>query len=663
MRVAGPPTPARSASRSWAAGAGRGAEAPCRGDPVAQRAPLLRSDREGRTSEPVGAGSPARGRPRSLGGIGSSTRAAAPRRSAAPCLIALVVAACAAPAPSPPASAPAAWRPVAAEAPAPDREPISGGELAFGGERALALSAGQAIDLELVVPVPGPVRVAARADDGLDLALALDGAEGEGEVVRPLAPGRHALRVRAVRGRGAVVVAAGPGPGARASPQATRPGTITGALAPGGTHWLALRLPAAGAWTLDAGGGALGIEAVLGRRRIGWAGPDDGARLTLDLEAGEVHVGVRDLGGQGGAFTLRARRTLGSAPDAPVDLDDAPAEVGAEVGAEVVAGLRGAWLRVDVAEAGARGVEARVDGGGVTVEVRRGDLLLCADTGERAARVAGWLDAGPHLVRVVAGDGALVRVAVSRRDDAVERPLVHLRLRPVPGGRVTLGRSVVGPGGVDEPDPLADPAHEPPRTIDLPRGLHASTHEVTQRAFEAVLGRNPSSRRGADLPVHDVTRQDAEAFCLALTRLAAADPVWSGHAFRLPTEDEWEALARAGARAPIAVETGPGNRRPFAARLREVAWFQSHHPPGGGPGPFPVGGRAPNAWGLFDLHGNVAEWCLVGPTLPPPPPGLVPLRGGAWTTEYRGCRASSRDLVPASFASPATGFRVVAAPR
>ncbi|MCO5169062.1 MAG: formylglycine-generating enzyme family protein [Planctomycetes bacterium] len=576
---------------------------------------------------------------------------AASLRGAPPCLIALVVAACAAPVEAPP---PHASTSTAAEAPAP--APVPGGELAFGGERALALTAGQAIDLDLVVPVPGPVRVTAQADAGLDVALELAAGAGAGEVVRSLAPGRHPLRVRAVRGRGAVVVAAGAGPGSRASPQAARPGTVTGDLAPGGAHWLALRLPAAGAWTLDAGESAarVHVDAFVERRRVGGAGPEGGGRLTLDLEAGLVHVSVRDVGGQGGAFTLRARRTPGTAPDAPLVLEGGRAEV--------VAGPRGAWLRLDVDDAGARAIEAATARGEVRLEVRRGDLLLCADEGERAARVEGWLDPGPYLLRVVARDEAAVRVALAD-GRAAGRPLLHLRLRPVPPGRVTLGRSTLGPGGVDEPDPLADPTHEPSRTIDLPPGLHVSTHEVTQRTFEAVLGRNPSSTRGPDLPVHDVTRQDAEAFCLALTRLAARDPVWAGHTFRLPTEDEWEALARAGARAPIGVATGPDNRRPFAARLREVAWFQSHHPPGGGPGPFPVGGRAPNAWGLFDLHGNVAEWCLVGPTLPPPPPGHVPLRGGAWTTDYRGCRASNRDLVPASFASPATGFRVVAAPR
>lgn len=538
-----------------------------------------------------------------------------------------------------------------------ERPALFRGELLPGAARALTLEAGQPVDLALDVRVPGPMRLAVSGD--ATLSVASTPGPGGHEVVEPLAAGRHLLRLF---GRGPVVVTAGPGPGARATPEAMRPGTLDGRLAAGGAHWLALTLPVGGAWTIDAEGGARVALAVFrGRRQLAWSSPDDGARLTLDLDPGEVLVRVSDSSGQGGPFVVRARRVEGAAPDAPAALrdDDAPAQ---EWTTRLQAG-RTRWLRLSVTRGAAFVVEAQVDEGAIELELARDHLLLAAARGEGAARIAGWLDPGPHVVRVSGREGATIRVRFARSAHDPGRPLLHLHLRPVPAVPVALGRSSLGPGGATLDDPLADPEHEAPRTIGLPDGLLVSAHEVTQRAFAAVLGRASSSRPGDDLPAHDVSLADARAFCDALTALVVGDPFWGRYAFRLPTEDEWEACCRAGARAPIAVEVAPSNRRPFAARLEEVAWFQSHRPPDVGAGPFEVGGRAPNAWGLFDVHGNVAEWCLPSPTLPPPPAGLAPLRGGAWTTEYRGCRASNRDLVPASFASASTGFRVVAAPR
>lgn len=531
------------------------------------------------------------------------------------------------------------------------------GELLPGAARALTLEPGRPVDLALDVRVPGPVRVALEGHG--TVSLAAGPGPGAHALDAPLATGRHVLRVR---GRGPVTVTAGPGPGARSTPEPMRPGTITGALAAGGAHWLALSLPLGGAWTVDADGSAtrVALSVFRDRRQLAWSGPDDGARLTLDLDPGEVLVRVSDSSGAGGDFVVRARRVPGAAPDAPAVLDGAaPAQ---EWTTRLEAG-RTRWLRLAVDRSAPFVVEAEVDGGPVDLELSREHVLLAAAHGQPAVRLSGWLDPGPHVVRVSGREGATVRVRLAPSAAAPGRPLLHLHLRPVPAGPVALGRSSVGPGGVATDDPLADVDHEPPRTVTLRAGLLVSTHEVTQRAFVAVLGRDPSSRAGDDLPAHDVTFAAATAFCAALTARAQDDPFWGRYAFRLPTEDEWEACCRAGALAPIAVDAAPANRRPFAARLEEVAWFQSHGPPGAGPGPFAVGGRAPNAWGLFDVHGNVGEWCLPSPTLPPPAAGLAPLRGGAWTTEYRGCRASNRDLVPASFASASTGFRVIAEPR
>lgn len=535
------------------------------------------------------------------------------------------------------------------------------GALLPGSPCVLDLRPGHPVSLALEVRVPEPVRVALEGQG----ALVLDGVPIGRAGALPLAAGRHQVEVH---GAGAVVVSAGAGPGARAAPQPAAPGLVDGHLAPGGAHWLLLDLAEGGAWTFDAGESPtkpLGLSVFSGRRHLAWAAPPAPPRLALDLEPGPVLVRVSDLGGQGGAFRLRAARAPGAAPDVPAraTLGDRP--LTQEWTARLEVG-RTRWLRLSVERAAAYQVEVQADEGRVELELARERLVLGAASGSPRAVLTGRLEPGAHVVRVSGREGAAVRVRLTPADeDRPERLLAHLRLRPAPAGPFRLGRSRLGPGGVAQDDPLADAAHEPPREVGLPPGLLVSTHEVTQRALRAVLGRDPSSRRGDDLPAHDVTFDQAVAFCEALTALARGDAAWGRYVFRLPTEDEWEACCRAGSAAPIAVGVDPTNRRPFPARLEELAWFQSHCPSdeAGARGPFAVGGRAPNAWGLFDVHGNVAEWCLPSPTLPAPPPGLAPLRGGGWATDYRGCRASNRDLVPATFASASTGFRVVAAPR
>lgn len=538
------------------------------------------------------------------------------------------------------------------------RPALAAGDLVLGTPRVLELEPGQPVALALDVRVPGPVRVAVEGQG----TLVLDGAPVGRGLVLPLAAGRHDVEVH---GGGPVVVTTEPGPGARASPEPAGLGGIEGHLAPGGGHWIALQVPDGGPWTFDASASStrVGLSVLRGRQHLGWAGPPDAPRLTLDLEPGEVLVHVSDLAGQGGSFRVRAERVPGSTPKAPARAERADDALAQEWVTRLEV-TRTRWLRLRVERAGPHRVEVEADDGRVAVELAREGVVLAAAEGQRATRLVGWLAAGAHVVRVSGRPDATVHVRLVPDEHAdPARLLAHLRLVPVPAARATVGRSRVGPGGVVQDDPLADARHEPPRTVTLASGLLVSAHEVTQRAFVAVMGRDPSSRRGDDLPTHEVSFDDAAAFCRSLTHLVRDDPVWGRYVFRLPTEDEWEACCRAGAAAPIAVSTGPTNRRPFAARLEEVAWFQSHRPGRAARGPFPVGMRAPNAWGLFDVHGNVAEWCLPSPTLPPPPDGLAPLRGGSWTTDYRGCRASNRDLVPARFASASTGFRVVAVPR
>lgn len=177
---------------------------------------------------------------------------------------------------------------------------------------------------------------------------------------------------------------------------------------------------------------------------------------------------------------------------------------------------------------------------------------------------------------------------------------------------------------------------------------------VTQRWYAEVTGRSPSAARGEHLPVENVSWTDAVEFCNALSRRAGLTPVyrvaadgesadWDAAAdgYRLPTEAEWEYACRAGT-------TGPRY-----GRLDDIAWYRDNS----GERIHDVGGKEPNAWHLYDMLGNVWEWCwdiydaeAYG--------GYRVLRGGGWFDEHWSCRASVRRRSHPTFRTDDLGFRV-----
>ncbi|WP_406177703.1 formylglycine-generating enzyme family protein [Streptomyces sp. NBC_00996] len=181
---------------------------------------------------------------------------------------------------------------------------------------------------------------------------------------------------------------------------------------------------------------------------------------------------------------------------------------------------------------------------------------------------------------------------------------------------------------------------------------------VTQELYAQVTGLSPSAARGERLPVESVSWWDAVRFCNALSECDGFTPAyrlrgedkrveWDGSAdgYRLPTEAEWEHACRAGTTGP---RYGP---------LDEIAWYRdnSHETI------HEVGIKRPNPWGLYDMIGNVWDWCwdLYDPEVYG---GYRVLRGGGWFDEHWSCRASARRRSHPTFRVDDVGFRVARSP-
>jgi formylglycine-generating enzyme required for sulfatase activity len=224
----------------------------------------------------------------------------------------------------------------------------------------------------------------------------------------------------------------------------------------------------------------------------------------------------------------------------------------------------------------------------------------------------------------------------------------------MPFVRVEAGRFVMG-------SPEGEPgreAQEQPHRVTLTRPFWLGVFEVTQREWSRVMGMNPSHFRDADgaLPVEEVTWFEVHSF---LDRLNAQTP---GNRFRLPSEAEWEYACRAG--TTTAYATGSTLPRDAA----NVSWN-----PSGVAGPdgktTPRGTFAPNAWGLYDMHGNVWEWTdddacgyaggdAVDPRSSCGGP-LKSIRGGSWYFAADSARCALRYTHRPGDRGFSLGFRVL----
>jgi len=196
--------------------------------------------------------------------------------------------------------------------------------------------------------------------------------------------------------------------------------------------------------------------------------------------------------------------------------------------------------------------------------------------------------------------------------------------------------------------------HENPRHIvKFSRAFYMCKYEVTQMQWSEIMNNNPSKFIGNLRPVEQVSWNDVHVFIQKLNTKEETKK------YRLPTEAEWEYSARAGSESAYTFGSD-------ANILRQYAWYRNNS----GGKTHPVGQLNPNAWGLYDMHGNVHEWCQdwfdrkyysQSPSNDPlgPSTGLAKaLRGGDWGSEGWYCRCASRSLSSLDRRSDRLGFRL-----
>ncbi len=215
--------------------------------------------------------------------------------------------------------------------------------------------------------------------------------------------------------------------------------------------------------------------------------------------------------------------------------------------------------------------------------------------------------------------------------------------------------------------------------VTLTKDFYIAKYTVTQEQFKNIMGFNPSFYGGdgnpesdridksrGDCPVENVSWYEAKDFCVKLNKFTEGKRP-SGYKFDLPTEAQWEYACRAG--TTTAFNNGKNlttdSQFDDCPNCDEVAWYERNHE--WKFNPQPPGKKKPNAWGIYDMHGNVYEWCrdnygfftsddVVDPQ--GPTSGEPVIKGGSISSRASDCRAATRFQYHASGRSKNYGFRV-----
>ena len=254
------------------------------------------------------------------------------------------------------------------------------------------------------------------------------------------------------------------------------------------------------------------------------------------------------------------------------------------------------------------------------------------------------------------------RQAEEAKRKAEEEACRNIKL---PGGHV-LEMVQIEPGTFIMGSPeneLCRCADEKQHQVTLTKRFYLGKYPVTQKEYQAVMGNNPSHFKGDNLPVEKVSWYDAKRFCSKLNDLKR-DELPAGYRFDLPTDAQWEYACRAGTTTALNNGLNLTSEDGRCLHLDEVAWYwknsdrKTH----------PVGQKKPNAWGLYDMHGNVYEWCndwkagypsraVTDPTGPASGSRRV-IHGGSWYSTAQRCRSAGRRGSDPTYRCYDVGFRV-----
>jgi formylglycine-generating enzyme required for sulfatase activity len=224
------------------------------------------------------------------------------------------------------------------------------------------------------------------------------------------------------------------------------------------------------------------------------------------------------------------------------------------------------------------------------------------------------------------------------------RPAPEIEMVFVPGGTFDMGCT---PEQGSDCSVIEEPAHQV--TVN---DFYIGKYEVTQAQWETVMESNLSEFQSTSspLPVEQVSWNDVPEY---VRRLNAK----TGKVYRLPTDAEWEYAARGGAKSKGYKYSGGDN-------IAEVAWYHGNS----GAKPHPVGQKAPNELGIYDMSGNVWEWCqgLYGDSdgsqtnpAEPSPRRFPVTRGGSWFSDALNVRVSYRSINTSDYRSDRIGLRLV----
>jgi len=301
-------------------------------------------------------------------------------------------------------------------------------------------------------------------------------------------------------------------------------------------------------------------------------------------------------------------------------------------------------------------IQARAGKHGVVV--KRGDLVLLGESvtleSGKQFKLTVWVVPPTKLPHELPKDAGQEPIKNS----------IGMTLKLIPAGEFFMG----SPNDAMEAEKDEKPSHR----VRLSKAFYLGIHEVTQGQYQAVMGDNPGHFKGSDdLPVESVSWLDAVKFCNKLSEREKRTPFYridgsqvtlaGGNGYRLPTEAEWEYACRAKSTTlyPFGDDAG---------KLGECAWYSSNSESK----THPVGQKLPNAWGVYDMLGNVWEWCADGydenyyasspPADPPGAPGasLRVIRGGGWHGDPGSCRPANRGWSAPASRNGDLGFRVAA---